>query len=127
MQAQLNNFSNIAIKMFLNKIIYSFKIKKTRSLLNYNQSIINDLFNKRFKYCVEIEKAIAFANVKAKIYYNTRYILLILNLENKTYLRLNYNYQLSRKSNCKILSQRCNLFLIKKRVKHLVYKLELSS
>ncbi len=105
--------------MSFNKVIYNFKIKKTLSLLNYGQSIINDLSNKRLEYRAEAEKAIVFANAKAKIYYNARYILLMLNSENKIYLRLNYKYQLSEKSNRKILSQQCELFLVRKRVERL--------
>ena len=125
LQAQLNNFLNTAIEIFFNKIIYNFKIKKTLSLLNYNQSTINNPSNKRLEYCAEAEKAIVFANAKAKIYYNARYILLILNSKDKIYLRLNYRYQLSEKSNRKILSQQCESFLVRKRVERLAYKLEL--
>jgi len=77
-----------------NKIIYKFKIKKTFLLLNHDNDhfIINDLSNKRLKYRVEIMNVTFFANVKIKIYYDLRHTLLLLNSNNKVYLRLNHNY-----------------------------------
>ncbi len=111
--------------MLLNKIIYKFKIKKTLFLLNYDKFITNNLFNKRFKYCIEIKNAIVFANIKVKIYYNLRHTSLLLNSKDKTYLKLNYDYQLLNKFNRKIFSQQCDSFIIKKRVERLAYKLKL--
>ena len=108
-----------------NKVIYEFKIKKTLSLLHNNLSITN-VFEKRLKFRVEIFDVIIFVNIKAKIYYDARHQLLLLNLEDKTYLRLNYDYYLLEKSSKKISLQRCDSFLIKKRIDRLVYFLELS-
>ncbi len=58
---------------------------------------------KYLKYCTKIAETTIFANVKTKVYYNIRYILLILKLNNCVYLRLNYNYYFFDKSSKKIL------------------------
>ena len=72
--------------------------------------IVDDIFQKRLKYCNEIKKNFVFANVKTKIYYNARYTFFLLNFENKIDFRLNYEYYLSNKLNRKLSSQRYNLF-----------------
>lgn len=125
MQAQLNNNFNIFTKILSNKIVYSFKIKKILSLLYSDNSTQNNIVNKRLKYCAKVANAILFANIKTKIYYNTRYMLLILRLDDCVYLRLNYSYYLFDRSSKKMLLQRCDLFLIKKRIDCLAYFLKL--
>lgn len=127
MQTQLNNNSNVATKIASNKVIYDFKIKKTFLLLYNDNSTRNNIVKKCLKYCIEVVDVIVFANAKAKIYYNTRHILLIFRSNNCVYLRLNYNYYLLDKSSKKTLSQRCKSFLIKKRIDCLVYLLKLLS
>lgn len=97
------------------------------SLLIKNQLMMNDLFEKRLKYRMKIANVIFFANVKAKIYYDVRHISLMLRLDDRVYLRLNYDYHLSNKLNRKISLQRCDFFLVKRRIDRLVYKLKLSS
>ena len=114
--------------MSLNEIIYEFKVKKILSLLHdRDQSLVNDISARRLKYRVEATNATAFANVKVKIYYDVRHTSLLLNLDDRAYLKLNHEYQLSSKSNRKIFSQRCDLFLVKRRVDRLAYELELSN
>ena len=75
---------------------------------------IVDLSTQRLKYRQKTIEVIVFVNVKTKIYYNVCYTLLLLNVNNYTYLRLNYNYRLLNKLNKKLFQQRCKLFLIKK-------------
>ena len=127
-QTQLNNSFNSTTRLTSNEIIYDFKIKDAVFLLtSINELIVDDISQKRLKYCNEIIEIYAFANVKTKLYYNTRYTFFLLNFENKIYLRLNHEYHLSKKLNRKLSSQRCNSFSIKRRVDKLVYELELSN
>lgn len=105
LQVQLNKSFNVATKLSLNKVIYNFKIKKALLLLYNSKSTRDNIVNKQLKYCTKVANAILFANAKTKIYYNAKYILLILRLDNCIYLYLNYNYYLFDKSNKKILLQ----------------------
>jgi len=106
--------------------VYGFKIKKALSLL-YNDHPTTDVSEKRLEFRAEIADATAFANVKTKIYYDVRHQSMLLNSDDKIYLRLNHNYYLPEKSNKKISSQRCGSFLVKKRIDRLVYLLKLLS
>ncbi len=115
-------------------MIYKFKIKKTLFLLHDDYSItlhddhfILNIFSKRLEFRVETIDATIFVNAKTKIYYDAKHYSLLLNLNDKIYLRLNYEYHLFKKLSKKVLSQRCDSFLMKKRVNHFVYLLELSS
>ena len=87
---------------------------------------MNDITQRRLKYRAKTVDATAFANTKARVYYNAKHTSLLLNSDNKIYLRLNYDYQLSRNSNRKLLSQRCDLFLVKRKVERLTYELKIS-
>ncbi len=79
--------------MLFNEVIYNFKIKKTLTLLhNLNKFVTKNLTQRRLKYRVEVIKAIVFINVKIKMYYDLRYVSLIMRLNKKTYLKLNYDY-----------------------------------
>ena len=73
------------------------------------------------------ELTIEFAANVAKEYYDSRYILVKLNVNDMVYLKLYKGYYLLKKLNRKILKQRTGLFYIKKRVEKLIYKLKLFS
>ena len=128
LQTQLNNFSNVVIGFFFNEIIYDFKIKKTFFLFNvFDKFIIKNLIQRCLKYRAEVVEIIAFINVKVKIYYNARHILLMMRSNvDKAYLKFNHDYQLSRKFNKKISFQWCDSFFIKQRIERLAYELKLS-
>ena len=125
LQTQLNNFVNVVIDFSFNEIIYDFKVRKVFTTLFVEQTI--DLLTQRLEYQQKVIEVIVFVNVKTKIYYNVRYTLLLLNINNYAYLRLNYNYRLSSKLNKKLFQQRYELFLIKKRVSKLTYEFNLFS
>ena len=72
-------------------------------LISINELIIDDIFQKRLKYCNEIKKVFVFANIKIEFYYNIRHMFFLLNLKNKICFRLNYEYYLSKKFNQKLL------------------------
>lgn len=103
MQEQLNNSLNVVIKILPNKIIYDFKIKKALLLFHNNNLVRDDIVNKRLEYRTKIANATTFANAKTKIYYDVRHTLLMLKLDDRAYLRLNYDYHLLDKLSKKIL------------------------
>ena len=125
LQTQLNNFVNVVIDFSFNEIIYDFKVRKVFTTLFVEQTI--DLLTQRLEYQQKVIEVIVFVNVKTKIYYNVRYTLLLLNINDYAYLRLNYNYRLLSKLNKKLFQQRYELFLIKKRVSKLTYEFNLFS
>jgi hypothetical protein len=136
LQEQLNNNSNVVIELTSNEIIYGFKIKKTLFLFHDDHPITlrddysissTNLFNKRLEFRAKAFEATTFANAKAKVYYNVRHQSLLLNLGDKVYLKLNHEYHLSSKSSKKLSPQRCDPFLVKKRIDRLAYLLELPS
>ena len=108
-------------------MIYDFKIKEVINLFNRDQSIVENIFNKRLEFRLKIVDVTSFINVKAKLYYNARHVSLKLKANDYAYLRLNHDYQLSKRLSKKIFSQRCGSFLIKRRIDRLTYKLKLSS
>ena len=111
------------IDLTFNEIIYDFKIRKTLTTLFVDQ--IMNLSTQRLKCRQKIIDAIVFVNVKIKIYYNVRHTSLLLKIENYVYLRLHHEYRLFNKFERKIFQQRCDSFLIKRRVKRLIYELKL--
>ena len=59
--------------------------------------------------------------------YDARHIFLLFKSNEKAYFRLHHEYILSDKFNRKLFNQRCDFFLIQKRVDRLIYQLILSS
>lgn len=106
---------------------YGFKVKDVVSLLIGDQPMIDNLFEKRLKYRMKVANDTSFANAKSKVYYDVQHISLMLRSNDRAYLRLNYDYHLSNKSNRKVSPQRCDSFLIKRRIGRLAYKLKLPS
>ena len=49
----------------------------------------------------------------------------MLKFDDRAYLRLNHDYHLFNKFNRKLSLQRCDLFLIKRRIERLIYELKL--
>ena len=77
----------------------------------------------RFRYRIEAANVIFYVNAKFKIMYNARHVSLLFKSNEKTYLRLHHEYTLLNKLNRKLFNQRCDLFLIQKRVDLLIYQL----
>ena len=129
LQIMFNNSLNVVIDFF-NEIFYDFKIRDAFFVTLSNDetlSISNDFLIQRLKYQRETTNAIVFVNVKIKIYYDARHLFLLLNSEDHAYLRLHQKYQLFDKFNKKLFQQRCDSFLMKRRIKRFVYELNLSS
>ena len=87
LQTQLNNFFNIVIELFFNKIIYNFKIKNALIVVDISQILKNN-FNQRLKCQQKIVDAIIFVNVKIKIYYNVKHEFIFFRFNDRVYLRL---------------------------------------
>ena len=123
LQAQLNNAANVATDLSPNEIIYNFRIREALTTLSAAQAA--DLPTQRLEYRQKAADATAFANAKAKIYYNARHTPLLLKTRDYAYLRLHHGYRLPSKPDQKLSQQRCEPFLIKRRISRLAYKLKL--
>ena len=121
----MNNFANIIINLLANEINYEFKKRETLSSLIIEKKIV-DLLAQRLKYRREIVNVTIFVNIKTKIYYDAQHVFLILKIQNYVYLRLHHVYQLFDRFNKKINQQRCDFFLVKRRVDRLIYELDFS-
>ena len=127
LQIMLNNSINVIIDLSFNEIIYDFKIRDAFiEIVNSEISVNLNFAALRLKYKKKVVDVIAFVNAKVKIYYDARHTFLLLNVENYVYLRLYHEYHLPNRSNKKLFQQRCESFLMKKRVKRLAYELDLS-
>ena len=127
LQVTLNNSANVAIDLSFNEICYGFKIRDAFiEVVAVDISINLNLIALRLEYRRETVDVIAFVNAKVKIYHDARHTPLLLNVENYVYLRLHHEYHLSSRPNKKLFQQRCEPFLMKKRVGRLAYELDLS-
>ena len=127
-QARLNNSLNVSTRLCLNEIIYEFKIRDCLNSLNDTFNISFEALSElRLLYRKKVADAIFFANASMKIYYDFRHVSLLFRSKDKIYLRLHKKYSLSNNHSKKLSTQRCDSFIIKKRVERLAYELELSS
>ncbi len=91
-----------------------------------SKSKIREMLQKiRLRNRQEAVDAVFFVNVKVKILHDKRHKSLFLKSEKKTFLRLHKEYNLPEIINKKLSQQRCDLFIIKRRVDRLVYELDL--
>ena len=121
-QSQFNNSLNAFTDLSSNEIIYGFRVRDIISALNQMQD--ESITNKRKEYQTEASDAIAFVNVKMKVYYDVRHKSLLLNSGDRAFFRFNKSYKLSNHHR-KFFQQRCEFFFIKRRIERLVYELEL--
>ena len=131
LQIQFNNSFNVVIDLLFNEVVYEFKIKKFILTLISIDFIERDeskfIVNRRMKYRQKTVVVIAFANAKAKIYYDARHQSFMFNAENRVYFRLHHEYILFEHFNRKMFNQRYESFLIKRRVDRLIYEFDLST
>ena len=126
LQTQLNNFLNVVIELLFNKIIYNFKIKNALIVVIDASQMLKNIFNQRLKYQQKIVDAIAFVNIKIKIYYDVKHQFIFFNFNDRVYLRLHQKYKFFDNHNRKMFNQRCEFFIVKRRVEKLIYELNLS-
>ena len=113
---QFREITTIVIISFVLRKSSSIDISKFKSTFEQN----------RFIYQKEVDDVISYIVVKFKIIYDNRHQLLKLRFDDKTFLQLHHEYNLFNKSNVKLFNQRCESFLIKRRIDKLVYEFDLS-
>ena len=121
LQAQFNNFSNASTKRSSNEIVYDFKMRK----IIFRTSFMKNISEFKFEHKQNATNAIFFAKAHMKIKYDVRHKSLLLHLENKVYLRFHKKYEIV-KQHKKLSNQKCESFLIKRRVDRLAYELDIS-
>jgi hypothetical protein len=134
-QTSLNNASNIATRLFSNELMYDFKLRNTlfaltnkltsKQFTTSSFKILHMLNDMRIRNRQKTTNAVFFANVKVKIIHDKRHKFLFLNSEEKMFLRLHKKYNLFEIINRKLSQQKCDSFVIKRRVRRLTYELEL--
>ena len=122
-QSQLNNFSNASIDLSSNEIIYEFRVRE--ALFMKISTSIEDISKNRLRNRQKTADAISFVNAHMKIRYDVKHKSLLLQSEDKVYLRLHKNYEIANQHK-KLNNQRCESFLIKRRVDRLAYELNIS-
>ena len=132
-QNNLNNFFNAIIELISNELMYDFKIKNRFTTVSKNiekKFMIDEEFKQslnaiRLKMRQKTADAVFFDNVKTKLIHDKRHKSLLLKEKNKIYFKFHKNYKLSEKHNKKFSNQRCDPFLMKRRVGRFVYELKL--
>ena len=142
LQLAFNNASNAFIERLFNEIVYEFKMREIIHVVAINaiaaatdfaaidseiKQQLNDIETIRFRYRTKAANVIFYADAKFKIIYNHQHVFLLLKSDDKIYLRLHHEYILSNKFNRKLFNQRCEFFLIQKRIDRLIYRLKLPS
>ena len=122
-QAQLNNFFNVTTERFSNEICYEFKVRKTLSL-SINSSTSTDAVMNKLQHRQEVIDAISFVSAHMKIRYDSRHKSLLLRSNDKVFLKLQKNYEINEQHK-KLDNQRCESFLMKRRVDRLAYELNI--
>lgn len=125
LQAQLNNSPNAATGLSPNEVIYGFKTRELITAAGGSSQIPEDISSQRWEYQREAADATAFANAKAKVYYDARHQPVFFRPGDRVYLRLHQGYKLPGNPNRKMSNQRCGPFEVKRRAGRLAYELEL--
>ena len=130
----MNNFSNATTGLIFNEIVYGFKMKNRLTTLSttidekfmQDKQLKKNLNKIRLQFRQKVSNVVFFDNVKTKLMYDKRHKSLFLKKENKAYLRLHKKYKLSDEFNKKLFNQRCDSFLIKRRIGRFAYELKFS-
>ena len=125
LQIQLNNVFNVIIDREFNEIIYEFKLRDVLIVLIRKFMKIDDIDFERFRYQRKTIDVISYVMIKIKIIYDSRHIFLLFKSNDKVYLRLHKKYILFNKFNAKLFNQRIDSFFVKRRIKRLIYELNL--
>ena len=132
-QANMNNSPNATTGFTPNEIVYGFKVRDRLTALfttiggklMQDKKLKKSLNETRLQVKQEASDAVFFGNAKAKLMYDKRHKPLLLKEGDKAYLRLHKGYKLPGEPNRKLFNQRCDPFLIKRRIGRLAYELEL--
>lgn len=80
---------------------------------------------RKFKYKQDAAGVIFFAAAHIKVRYDSRHKFLLFRSEEQTFLRLHKRYNIQNQHK-KFENQRCELFVVKRRVERLAYELDIS-
>ncbi len=111
------------IKNILFTFIISESFEKSSSFSS-EFKILDMLRETRLRNRQETVDAVFFVNVKVKILYDKKHKSLFLKSEEKIFFRFQKDYNLLKLINKKISQQRCDFFIIKRRVSRFVYELD---
>ncbi len=75
---------------------------------------------------IEVSHVIDFVNGRSKIVFDFKHKSLAFNIDDKVYLRLHREYFLLEKNNLKLINQRFESYVIKRKVDNVAYELKLS-
>lgn len=136
LQFSLNNVNTTSTEYSSNELMYDFKIRGVLTTLSFNardmiatsdmKSNVVKKTEKRFIYVKKVANVIAFVNAKAKTYYDKKHQSLLLQSNEKAYIKLHHEYKLLDVLNKKLNNQRADSFLMKRRIRRLTYELNLS-
>ena len=142
LQFRLNNSLNVVIERVFNEVIYDFKLREVMTIVVINtqqvavdeKSLFTTIFDikskfeiNRFQYQKKIDDVTSYVNAKVKIMYDSRHQSLLLNSNDKIFFRLHRDYNLSSNSRSKLSNQRCDSFIVKRRINRLAYELDIST
>ena len=140
LQLRLNNSLNVVTELTLNEVIYDFKIREVMTVVVFSsQQIIDDnlsivIFDikskfeiSKFQYQKKVDDVTLYVSAKIKIMYDSRHQSLLLNSNDKIFLRLHRDYNLFDNSRSKLSNQRCDSFTVKRRINRLAYELDISA
>ena len=127
LQTQLNNAFNVIINRSFNEMIYEFKLRDVLIVLIRKFIKIDDINFERFRHQRKAIDVTLYVMIKIKIVYDSRHTFLLFKSNDKAFLRLHKRYTLFNKFNAKLFNQRVDSFFVKRRIKCLIYELNLSS
>ena len=100
----LNNFINVSIKKFSNKIAYEMKLNEELDVFDVIiQNQINIIDN-RNRYRREVVNAFVFTIFDTKTHYDNRYKVIKMKFDNKAYIKLYKRYHLFELKNAKLFN-----------------------
>lgn len=132
LQASLNNSTTSTTGKSPTELMYGCKVRDAISAMSSvsndqpSENPEEDVFkDTRLEFAKEAADATAFANAKAKIYYDSRHKPLLLKPGDEAYIRLHKGYNLPGKVSKKLGNQRCGPFPVVRRVGRLAYELKI--
>ena len=115
-------------KMFLQQWFLEKSTKNRPKKKSTDEKKFKKTLNKtRFRIRQEAIDAISFANVKIKLIYDKRHKPFMLKSRDKTFFIFNKDYKLFEKINKKLFQQKNDFFVMKKRMRKMIYEFELLS
>ena len=109
-QAEINNIIFVVIDYTFNEICYDFRVKNNLNLIT--DMSFENWFKLRLQYKKDAKKAIAWANMMTKTYYDKKHQLINLKKKSQIYFKFYHEYIIFKLKNKKLFSQRMKFFKI---------------